>query len=182
MDNPIGLGPSSNPVHIEMMHKKSRCETFTSMSKNCATKFDLDILSEAGFFFEGKPEDGDRVCCYYCDHRIEDWSHDDDPWKEHARHSPSCQHVVLTKGEYFVKQVQNEKTPSISLGEPERQLIVLEHCRTCQIWKVTQQQNNLLHEDRTTHHKRMDGADMVDHTRTNAQLSDKWYECNKPCI
>lgn len=43
-----------------------------------------------------------------------DWEYDDDPWVEHARWSPKCSFVLLSKGRYFVDQVVFESNNLIN--------------------------------------------------------------------
>ncbi|KAK3605801.1 hypothetical protein CHS0354_002418 [Potamilus streckersoni] len=48
-------------------------------------------LTEAGFFYEG---DGDRVTCYSCGEVLSSWTPEDDPWAEHEKFQPRCEHVL----------------------------------------------------------------------------------------
>lgn len=58
-----------------------------------------DILSQAGFYYEGK---GDQVRCFHCDGGLRHWDPQDDPWTEHARWFPRCSFVKMVKGQDFV--------------------------------------------------------------------------------
>lgn len=44
-------------------------------------------MAEAGFFYTGQ---GDATRCYKCGIGLKHWSPGDDPFKEHAKHSPGC--------------------------------------------------------------------------------------------
>ncbi|KAJ8027148.1 E3 ubiquitin-protein ligase XIAP [Holothuria leucospilota] len=59
-------------------------------------------LAEAGFFSQGI---GDRVTCFYCGKTLSNWQPEDEPWEEHARHSPRCQWLLQQKGKKFVGEI-----------------------------------------------------------------------------
>lgn len=43
------------------------------------------------------------MCCFSCGLVLCDWTVDDDPWVEHAKHmTKRCEYVLLTKGQAFV--------------------------------------------------------------------------------
>ncbi|CAC5382816.1 XIAP [Mytilus coruscus] len=60
-------------------------------------------LSESGYFYTGE---GDIVRCFCCDLGLAEWDESDDPWTEHARHSPRCWFLLRTKGKDFVEKIQ----------------------------------------------------------------------------
>jgi len=45
-----------------------------------------------------------------------DWEVDDDPWVEHARWSPLCSYVLLSKGKRFVEEVGGEVNYSLRIN------------------------------------------------------------------
>lgn len=45
-----------------------------------------------------------------------DWEIDDDPWVEHARWSPLCSYVLLSKGKRFVEEVGGEVNYSLQMN------------------------------------------------------------------
>lgn len=47
----------------------------------------------------------DQVSCFYCNKGLKDWEDEDEPWTEHARWSPKCNYVLLSKGKHFVDAV-----------------------------------------------------------------------------
>ena len=59
-------------------------------------------MADAGFLVCGP---ADRVRCYYCGCVVEAWQDGNDPWREHARMSPTCGHVVARKGAEYVRRV-----------------------------------------------------------------------------
>lgn len=48
------------------------------------------------------------MLCFCCSQGLMDWEYHDDPWVEHARWSPNCSFVLLSKGKDFVEQVLSE--------------------------------------------------------------------------
>lgn len=40
--------------------------------------------------------------CFYCGQNLRDWEDNDDAWIEHARWSPNCSYVILSKGKEYV--------------------------------------------------------------------------------
>lgn len=42
------------------------------------------------------------MLCFCCSQGLKDWEDDDEPWTEHARWSPTCSYVLLSKGKHFV--------------------------------------------------------------------------------
>ncbi|XP_064594628.1 baculoviral IAP repeat-containing protein 5-like [Liolophura sinensis] len=49
-----------------------------------------DKMAEAGFFHCPTEQEPDAVKCFVCGKELDGWEPDDDPWKEHKSHSPSC--------------------------------------------------------------------------------------------
>ncbi|KAJ8315171.1 hypothetical protein KUTeg_007321 [Tegillarca granosa] len=67
-------------------------------------------LVDAGFYYIvdfcfilGKE---DIVRCYFCDIGLAEWDAEDDPWAEHARHSPECEYLKREKGLEFIENIQ----------------------------------------------------------------------------
>lgn len=50
----------------------------------------------------------DETICFCCNQGLKEWEHNDDPWVEHARWSPTCSFVLLSKGKNFVEEVGGE--------------------------------------------------------------------------
>ncbi|KAL5010541.1 hypothetical protein ScPMuIL_012846 [Solemya velum] len=60
-------------------------------------------LAVAGFYSAGF---GDSVRCFCCGIGLRNWQTGDSPWVEHARYSPTCVYVRMSKGEDFIEMVQ----------------------------------------------------------------------------
>ncbi|XP_060574541.1 uncharacterized protein LOC132732182 isoform X3 [Ruditapes philippinarum] len=60
-------------------------------------------LTDAGFFYR---EIDDECQCFECGQVLKEWSACDNPWSEHARHSPDCPFVKREKGQAFVNEVR----------------------------------------------------------------------------
>lgn len=65
-------------------------------------------LADAGFFYTGR---SDRTTCFCCGVGVWQWLDDDDPWQEHARHSPACEYLLLKKGTDFIKNISLKDRP-----------------------------------------------------------------------
>lgn len=53
------------------------------------------------------------MLCFCCSQGLKDWEDEDEAWTEHARWSPACSYVLLSKGKNFVDEacgVRNEVT------------------------------------------------------------------------
>jgi len=59
-------------------------------------------MSKAGFYYTGK---SDKVICFSCGLGLNNWEETDNPWVEHAKWNPSCEHLNKEKGEAFIKEV-----------------------------------------------------------------------------
>lgn len=64
---------------------------------------DIDNLVSAGFFYTGE---SDIVRCFHCDIGLAEWDPTDDPWVEHARHSPDCPHLRSERDGRFILEIQ----------------------------------------------------------------------------
>nr|BDT62305.1 MAG: baculoviral IAP repeat-containing protein [Penaeus semisulcatus majanivirus] len=53
----------------------------------------------------------DHVRCFHCGKGLRNWISSDIPWKEHARWYPRCRFVLLTKGQDYIDEVQQEYPP-----------------------------------------------------------------------
>ncbi|XP_071115060.1 baculoviral IAP repeat-containing protein 7-like [Haliotis cracherodii] len=77
-----------------------RLSTYRSWDRDTNIASPRD-LAEAGFYFLGNL---DRVQCFVCGIILRDWQPGDDPWIEHVRRSPRCNHVESVKGRpYFIQ-------------------------------------------------------------------------------
>lgn len=68
-----------------------------------------EILAEAGFYYMGS---ADGVRCFHCDGGLNRWDPQDEPWREHAKHFPTCGFLLLSKGVNFIKKcAENTQSP-----------------------------------------------------------------------
>nr|QQY98956.1 baculoviral IAP repeat-containing protein 3 [Anadara broughtonii] len=74
-------------------------------------------LTEAGFFYKGP---GDNVQCFHCGGDLRNWDSRSDPWREHARWFPWCEHVRREMGDRFVHDVLMT-TGKIRRGHEDRE-------------------------------------------------------------
>ncbi|XP_061176039.1 uncharacterized protein LOC133184990 [Saccostrea echinata] len=89
--------------HPDYKTVESRLKTFVFWPFN--DKQSKVILVQCGFFFTGQQ---DIVRCFACDIGLAEWDETDDPWSEHARHSPHCKYLKKMKGQDFINRVQQE--------------------------------------------------------------------------
>lgn len=102
--------PCSNPVNPHMRDVTSRLQTF--WKRLCtwpahhiaATPKDM---SQAGLYYLGER---DRVKCWYCNGRLQNWDKYDNPWFEHAKWFPTCEYLLQKKGPEFVESVSSRFT------------------------------------------------------------------------
>lgn len=47
----------------------------------------------------------DHVECFYCGVNLANWEPHNEPWEEHARHSPLCHWLMEQKGKRFIDAV-----------------------------------------------------------------------------
>ncbi|XP_060085006.1 baculoviral IAP repeat-containing protein 3-like [Ylistrum balloti] len=92
--------PIRNPRYTE---ENARRETFTHWPHR--SSHDIDRLVNCGFFYTGAE---DIVRCFYCDIGLAEWNPDDDPWVEHARHSPECPYLRAIKGQDYINNIQTQ--------------------------------------------------------------------------
>ncbi len=92
-DGNIDLGRSFYSVFEAVESHKSedsRLKTFSLWPSSA--QLNPEKLAAAGFFYTG---DGDTCQCFFCDLKLRNWSHTNDPWETHRRYAPHC---VLVRG------------------------------------------------------------------------------------
>ena len=97
--------PCSNAYSPHMTSIESRLQTFIDRERNWSqvrVKATPRQMAEAGLFYLG---DHDRVKCYYCNGGLQNWAINDNPWFEHAKWFPLCEHVLRHKGPEYVERV-----------------------------------------------------------------------------
>eukprot|EP01065_Artemidia_motanka_P022760 TRINITY_DN26959_c0_g1_i1.p1 TRINITY_DN26959_c0_g1~~TRINITY_DN26959_c0_g1_i1.p1 ORF type:complete len:251 (+),score=49.51 TRINITY_DN26959_c0_g1_i1:78-755(+) len=72
-------------------------------------------LAAAGFYHNPVPGNSDRCTCFCCGVSLLRWESDDDPWREHKRHSPSCPFVASRPTGGRATAVADTKAPSVEL-------------------------------------------------------------------
>lgn len=82
---------------------EKRLKSFESWPLN--DKQNKEDLVLCGFFYTGQQ---DIVRCFSCDIGLAEWDETDEPWSEHARHSPHCKYLKKFKGQDFINRVQQE--------------------------------------------------------------------------
>lgn len=101
----FGVEPHfGHPKNPAMSHVDSRRSSF----QNATHQFPLSVeqLAEAGFYYVGI---SDYLKCFHCDIGLCSWEAGDDPWIEHALHSPECSYLRLNKGQEFINACLRKK-------------------------------------------------------------------------
>lgn len=93
---------------------ESRMKTFKTFTKKL--NHEVQTFCKAGLFYIGER---DRMMCFCCNQGLMDWEVDDDPWVEHARWSPLCSYILLSKGKRFVEEVGGEVNYSLRINLEE---------------------------------------------------------------
>lgn len=88
------------PLYPAYASKLSRRRTYTNFRKDHPT---VDDLVNAGFFYT---QHSDEVRCYSCNQTIKNWGRRQNAFVEHARHSPTCNHIRDTMGPDFINATQ----------------------------------------------------------------------------
>ncbi|KAF6025888.1 BIRC7 [Bugula neritina] len=115
-----GLGINVNlSKHPEMAVMSRRLATFLTYPYKSAKH--PEQLVEGGYFYSGissvsslkcvlwsLERDGESVTCYSCGIVSTDWTSRCDVFIRHARSSPTCAHVISTRGQQFVDDVLAE--------------------------------------------------------------------------
>ncbi|KAK0147018.1 E3 ubiquitin-protein ligase XIAP [Merluccius polli] len=70
---------------VDWSHLKSRVESF--QDSGLAKQVPAGRLARAGFYFTGP---ADRVCCFSCKIKVENWNEGDQPVERHKMVSPKC--------------------------------------------------------------------------------------------
>lgn len=83
----------------DYMFQDQRLETFKEWPFNKDSSCTVHKMAEAGFIFCGSKSEPDLAQCYVCLKKLDGWEQDDEPWKEHKKHSPSCLFVKIGKKE-----------------------------------------------------------------------------------
>ena len=98
-----------HPSHGRYKCMNARVRSFVKYDWSPQTVQTPRQLAEAGFFYTGY---GDATLCFHCGCGLKRWLKKDDPFEEHAKHSPKCHYLQLIKGEGFIREVQMRKFPN----------------------------------------------------------------------
>ena len=80
----------SNLAHPHYLMYKSRLKTFATWPPQLAqTKWEL---ARAGFLYRNE---SDKVTCFACGVSLYGWKTEDDPWREHNKHSGNCPYLNI---------------------------------------------------------------------------------------
>lgn len=63
------------------------------------------------------------MLCFCCSQGLKDWEDDDEPWTEHARWSPTCSYVLLSKGKHFVDKACGVRDEVPKINQEARILV-----------------------------------------------------------
>ncbi|XP_061477778.1 baculoviral IAP repeat-containing protein 5 [Rhineura floridana] len=91
---------SVNPQMLEGFEqflKEYRLSTFSQWPFVSDCLCTPDRMAEAGFLHCPSENSPDVTQCFICFKELEGWEPDDDPLKEHRKHSPSCAFLALQK-------------------------------------------------------------------------------------
>jgi baculoviral IAP repeat-containing protein 7/8 len=80
-----------------MSNTRSRINTFSEYWPATFQNM-VEQIADAGLFYTGK---GDETVCFFCDCKVRDWHHNDEPWQRHFAENPQCFFVVSVKGKNF---------------------------------------------------------------------------------
>ena len=92
------------------MDYASRLASFCSW--RVPSRFDRQLMVEAGFTFAPNKKSPDRVCCSFCGVYLCKWKNDDIPIHEHERYSPDCPFLKFKRDErvqYAMSKGKDEK-------------------------------------------------------------------------
>ncbi|WP_299734323.1 RING-HC finger protein [uncultured Endozoicomonas sp.] len=120
--------PCLNPFKPEYADLADRIATFYDVQGRCIWRGltnaePIDIAASGMFYLNNE----DRTKCYYCNGGLNNWERDDDPWFEHAKWYPRCEHLLRKKGPLYVHEVTcqfpdlERPDPDGLLREPLRQ-------------------------------------------------------------
>lgn len=91
---------SKQPKYPQYADKTARMDSFRHWPPG--TTQTPGQMIQAGFYYTGQ---GDLVRCFSCGQGLKNWDPDDDPWIEHARFFPDCNHILINNGREFVQMV-----------------------------------------------------------------------------
>ncbi|XP_058988519.1 baculoviral IAP repeat-containing protein 7 [Mustela lutreola] len=107
--------PAARPAFPGMGSEELRLASFCDWPLTAVVR--PERLAAAGFFYTGQQ---DKVRCFFCCGGLQSWEQGDDPWTEHAEWFPRCEFLLQTRGQDFVRSVQEARChPLCSWDQPE---------------------------------------------------------------
>ncbi|XP_063807591.1 putative inhibitor of apoptosis [Pseudophryne corroboree] len=91
-----------------MYTEEARLDTYTNWP---VTFLPSSQLAKAGFYYIGP---GDKVACFSCDGKLNNWEPNDNAMSEHRRHFPNCQFVSIAAKQSLRSSVSNISMQSTS--------------------------------------------------------------------
>ncbi|XP_067673818.1 baculoviral IAP repeat-containing protein 5.2-like [Haliotis asinina] len=92
-------------MHLE----EKRLNSFQNWPYEAEHECTAAKLAAAGWYHIPTDQEPDAVRCFVCLKELDGWEPNDDPWKEHMKHSPQCPFLKLpkTSGKMTVEQLLN---------------------------------------------------------------------------
>ncbi|XP_030375195.1 death-associated inhibitor of apoptosis 2 [Scaptodrosophila lebanonensis] len=109
--NELGVQPTSAPKQPKYACLETRLRTFVDWPIKDIQP--AEALAQAGLYYQ---RIDDQVRCFHCNIGLRSWQKDDEPWHEHAKWSPQCQFVLLSKGIAYVLKVRESTTNAAMEG------------------------------------------------------------------
>ena len=106
MDVETGGRSAMQPYYRRYLFSGDRLNTFEKYGWPLQMVQTATHMAEAGFFYSGYR---DSVVCFSCGGGLQQWLPTDDPFEEHARHYPYCQHLEKKKGRQYVESILKER-------------------------------------------------------------------------
>lgn len=97
--------PCANPYNPGMREKQRRLQTFSTnpnFRRSTPLRASDETLAQAGLYYLGER---DRVKCWYCGGGLQEFVENDDPWVEHAKFYPNCEHLLQQRGPGWVTSI-----------------------------------------------------------------------------
>jgi len=84
-------------TELILFSENVRLETFKTWPNDPDWDCTPEKLAKAGFYFKPCLDAPDNACCSFCLKELDGWEPEDDPRKEHQKHSPKCPFLSLRK-------------------------------------------------------------------------------------
>lgn len=135
MDVETGARSSEQPYYGKYLFSGDRLHTFEKFGWPLQMSQTANYMADAGFFYTGY---ADSVVCFSCGNGLNKWLPTDDPFEEHARHYPHCEHLRKKKGRQYVERIHRERRVSVCpislplcMRGPEVEVVSGKECLIC---------------------------------------------------